>query len=658
MRAVRSSLVSIPMPDGVVLSGRLWLPELAEGEHVPAILDCNPYRITDMSAIASERAFAYRAAHGYACLRIDLRGSGNSGGLLVDEYLPQEQSDNLVVIEWAASQSWSSGAVGWTGISWSGFAALQIAALRPSALKAIVTVCSTDDRYADDVHYRGGSVLGSDMLPWASTMLMLNALPPDPEVVGDGWREMWAHRLAGTPPAIDAWLQHQTNDDYWKQASVCEDFTAVRVPTLVVGGWADGYVDAVFRLMDGLECPRKAIIGPWGHGSPHAAEPGPAIGFLQEELRWFGHWLKGEPTGVMDEPPFRAWLQDHVPPATSYNARPGAWAGFEWPLPVRQSRSFLVGGGLTESPGSARTAAVPRSLADGLGAGEWCPSGTPGDFPGDQSALNAAWCSYTSPVLTSEVSILGNPMAELSLSSSQPAAEVIVRLCDVASDGSATLVSRGVLNLRHVESHELPKNLVPGETFRASVQLKATSYRFPVGHRISVSLGGAYFPWIWPSPAAFELTLHEGAGSFLTLPVLESGGRPVLFAEPAQNPPPAFEIQDAPELSRELSHDKSTGRSWLTAHGKAPTVRLRDSGIEFGSARTNTFEVRADDPLAARVTCSNSAFRRRRDWQVRVQTHSEMWATETHFVVTTRLQAFESEKLTYDSERRFEFPRQ
>lgn len=645
------------MADGVRLSGRLWLPDLADGERVPVIVDCNPYRITDMSAVGSERAFAYRAAHGYACLRVDLRGSGNSEGLLLDEYLPQEQADNLAVIEWAASQPWSSGAVGWTGVSWSGFAALQIASLRPPALKAIVSICSTDDRYADDVHFRGGSVLGSDMLSWASTMLMLNALPPDPEVVGEDWREMWSHRLAGTPPAIEAWLSHQTRDAYWKRASVCENFPAIQAATLVVGGWSDGYVDAVARLMDGLECPKRAIVGPWGHGSPHSAAPGPSIGFLQEELRWFDHWLKGAENGVMDEPLFRAWLQDPVPPAVSYDVRPGRWRGFSWPPPVSGSRLFLADRVLTDSAGSAQLSAVPRRLADGLGAGEWCPSGTPGDFPGDQAMLDASWLTYTSQPLLDDVEVLGNPAAELLLSSDEPAAEVIVRLCHVAPDGSSTLVSRGVLNLRHRGSHEFPEDLIPGKTYRVVVPLNATSYRFPVGHRLRVSIGGGYFPWVWPSARPFEVTLHEGERSFVTLPILASDGSPVSFAEPAQAPPPMFEMLGAPELSREVGHDIITGESRLNTRGKAPSVRLNESGIDFGSERTNGFEVKANDPLSAKVTCSNSAFRRRGEWDVRVETHSEMWATETHFIATTRLHAFEAQTLTYESERRFEIPR-
>src|SRR3546814_10662808 len=96
------------------------------------------------------------AARGYACVRVDIRGNGESDGLMQDEYLPQELSDGVEVIAWLAAQPWCNGSVGMLGITWGGFNGLQIAALRPPALKAVITMCSTDDRYAEDIKQRGG----------------------------------------------------------------------------------------------------------------------------------------------------------------------------------------------------------------------------------------------------------------------------------------------------------------------------------------------------------------------------------------------------------------------------------------------------------------------------------------------------------------------
>ena len=252
-RAVREiENVWIPLSDGARLAARLWLPEDAERDPVPAILEYLPYRKRDFTATRDELTHAYFAGHGYACIRVDLRGSGDSECLLWGEYLKQEQDDALEVIDWIARQPWSTGAVGMIGISWGGFNGLQVAARRPPALKAIITVCSTDDRYADDVHYIGGALLQNN-LTWGSTMLAYMTRPPDPALVGERWREMWLERLRNLPLLVAEWLGHQRRDEFWKHGSVCEDFSDIMCAVYAVGGWTDGYPNAIPRLLAGLE---------------------------------------------------------------------------------------------------------------------------------------------------------------------------------------------------------------------------------------------------------------------------------------------------------------------------------------------------------------------------------------------------------------------
>ena len=181
----------IPLSDGSRLCARVWLPESASWRPVPAILEYLPYRRGDVTALEDSLIHPYFAARGYASVRVDIRGSGDSDGILTDEYSEQEHRDALEVIGWLAEQPWCSGAVGMMGISWSGFNSLQVAALRPPALRAIITACSTDDRYDNDVHYYGGVPLGYYLLPWASAMMAFNVRPPDPAIVGDRWRELW-----------------------------------------------------------------------------------------------------------------------------------------------------------------------------------------------------------------------------------------------------------------------------------------------------------------------------------------------------------------------------------------------------------------------------------------------------------------------------------
>jgi putative CocE/NonD family hydrolase len=203
--------VWIPMPDGTRLHARVWAP--ATDEPVPALLEYLPYRLDDWTAPRDSERHPWYAAHGYASIRVDIRGTGSSDGLFVDEYSAQE---------------WCTGAVGVFGISWGGFNGLQLAARAPEALKAVVTVCSTDDRFDDDVHYMGGAVLGIDMAAWGATMFAFNSRPPRPEVVGDGWVERWRERLEANRPMTPTWLAHQERDDYWRHGSVCEDRFSTR----------------------------------------------------------------------------------------------------------------------------------------------------------------------------------------------------------------------------------------------------------------------------------------------------------------------------------------------------------------------------------------------------------------------------------------------
>lgn len=638
--------VWITTRDGTRLAARVWRPA-DSSVPVPAIVDCHPYRLSDSSVVHDAVTYGWFASHGYACVRVDLRGSGNSDGLLLDEYLPQEQLDTCDVIEWVAQQPWCTGSVGHIGISWGGFAGLQVAAHRPPALKALITICASDDRYADDVHYRGGAVLANDMLPWASMTFMLNGLPPDPAVAGPNWRTTWHERLQNTPPFIEAWLRHGTRDDYWRQGSVCERFDDIEVPTFAVGGWNDGYVDAVLRLLGGLSSPARGLIGPWSHGSPEQGVPGPAIGFLQEALRWWDHWLKGVDRGVLDEPVLRAWLQDPVTPAPYVAERPGRWVGLDPRTDTESATWFAVQGGALSSTaagdGSTISARTPQSL--GLDAGAWCPGGLPGDWPGDQRRDDGAALSFTSAPLNDAVEIVGNPRMRLAVTADQPRANVVVRVCDVAPDGTSLLVSRGVLDLTHRTGHHQSEPLVPGERIEVSVPLKAVAHRFPAGHRLRVSVHTTYWPWIWPTVDDVDVLVHLDGATHLSLPVLcRSSDRPIRFDAPEQAAPPDVEQLRPPSLARTIQRDVLTGEHELEIVRVAPTTRLLGTGTELGFEDRTVFRITDGAPLTASVRCENRAFRRRSDWNVSVHTVSEMTADRDHFNVDLSLTAFEGDQ--------------
>lgn len=211
--------VWIELSDGCKLAARLWLPP-EDKCPVPAILEYLPYRRRDRHRGDDAILHLAFASSGYAAIRVDMRGAGDSDGIMIDEYTQREWEDAVEVISWISRQPWCSGAVGMVGLSWSGFNSLQVAALAPPALKAIVTTCASDDRYADDMLYMGGCLL-NDNLQYGSTLLAGLAMPPDPLIVGNRWRDMWLERLSAIeiPPA-GRWMQHSNRDAYWRSGSV------------------------------------------------------------------------------------------------------------------------------------------------------------------------------------------------------------------------------------------------------------------------------------------------------------------------------------------------------------------------------------------------------------------------------------------------------
>jgi uncharacterized protein len=636
----------IPLADGTRLAARMWLPADAEQAPVPAILEYLPYRKGDAFAERDSRHHPYWAGHGYAGVRVDLRGSGDSDGILPDEYSSQEQDDALEVLAWLAAQPWCTGAVGMFGISWGGFNGLQVAARRPPELKAVISMCASDDRYADDVHYAGGCVLGVDMLQWAATMLTLTAMPPDPAAVGEGWRETWMERMAGTPAYTEAWLGHQRRDDYWRHGSVCEDYAAIEAPVYAIGGWADGYTNAIPRLLAGLPGPRRGLIGPWSHAFPQDGEPGPTIGFLQECLRWWDHWLKGDDTGVMDEPMLRAWMQDSVAPAGHHAHRPGRWvAEREWPSPQIVTEALALAA-------EERELVLRSPETTGVDAGAWCPDGGLGDWPVDQRAEDGRSLAFTLAPLEEPLEILGFAEVELELAVDRPLALVAVRLCDVAPDGASLLVTRGLLNLTHRHGHAEPAPLEPGRRYAVRVRLDAIAHAFPAGHRLRVAVSTAYWPWAWPSPEPVTLTLFAGPGSRLLLPVRprrdEEDATLPAFAEPEEAAPLEVEVLRPGQTSRTLTRDLASG-----AHEIAFTWdvgghrRLVEARTEMEDENVTTYRIVEGDPLSASVHCRCSSALGREEWRTRVETESRMTASAEEFLVTHALDAYEGEERVY-----------
>ncbi|HVS03078.1 MAG TPA: CocE/NonD family hydrolase, partial [Thermoanaerobaculia bacterium] len=623
----------IPMPDGGRLAARTWLPAGAESAPVPAILEYIPYRKRDFTRGRDEPMYRYFAGHGYAAVRVDLRGSGDSDGVLVDEYSEQELADAEAVIGWIAAQPWCSGRVGMMGISWGGFNALQVAARRPPALGAVISLCSTDDRYADDAHYMGGCLLNEN-LTWGSVLLTFNAYPPDPAIVGERWREMWRQRLDHATLFPAEWMRHPFRDDYWRRGSVCEDYPAIACPVWAVGGWADGYSNAVPRLVAGLAGPRRGLVGPWAHTFPQDGVPGPAIGFLQEALRWWDRWLQPEPSPQPEEPPYRVWMQESVPPRSFYAQRPGRWVAEDsWPSPRVLDQSLaLEPGRLVATAEVAAELTFTSPQTTGLAAGEWCGFGAEGEAPLGQREDDGKSLTFDGEPLAQRLEVLGAPRATLELAVDQPVALVAARLCDVAPDGASTRVTYGLLNLTHRDSHQRPAPLEPGRRYRVQVPLNHCAHAFPPGHRLRLALSTTYWPIAWPAPEPFRLTVFT-LGSALVLPVRtprasDAALRP--FPAPEAAPTPEHTILHAARLRRTIERDLRTHRTTYTLESDggdfagAAVARVHAIGLDLGHTLAKRFSIDDHDPLSAVAEVEQRALLRRDGWEVRVETRTRL----------------------------------
>ena len=642
----------ITLKDGTKLAARMWIPKDAEKKPVPAILEYLPYRKRDGTYVRDALTHPYLAGHGYAAIRVDMRGNGDSDGLMLDEYARQEQDDAVELIAWIAAQGWCSGKVGMMGISWGGFNALQVAARKPPALKAIVTLCSTDDRYADDVHYKGGAVL-SEMLGWASTMFGYSSRPPDPKIVGNRWRKMWMERLENEPMLAIPWLSHQTRDSYWKHGSVCENFGAIEAATLIVGGWNDAYTNAVPRLMKGLRAPCKAIIGPWAHKYPHFAIPEPRIGFLQEMLRWWDAWLKGEPTGVSRDPAYRTYIMDAYKPAATPAAIAGRWVTDQaWGAGNVEVRTwYLNKDGIGGAPDDETPLTNRSAQTTGKDGGEYCIIWLGPEFPGDQASDDAQSLCFDSPELQTGMDIVGAPAVELEVSADKPVVNLAVRLNDVWPTGEVSRITYGVLNLTHRASHEYPAAMTPGSRVKVKIQLDDIAWRIPKGHKLRLAISTSYWPMIWPAPEAATVTVYAGASKLL-MPLRKqiADEAPVVWPEAEAAPAAKRKELTRPFNTRETTKVELTGELRTEIVDDFGTYEIAPHGLIHHGVGREIFTIRASDPLSARMETHWTEEQRRGAWSTRTETYSRMTATKTHWVIWGKLEAFEGKKKVFTRE--------
>jgi putative CocE/NonD family hydrolase len=642
------------MPDGSRLGARLWLPD--SEKPCPAILEYLPYRKDDYSAKRDSNTIAHFAKHQYACVRVDMRGSGSSDGILYDEYTDQEIDDGIAVIEWIAAQSWCNGKVATMGISWGGITGLQLAQRAPSALKTIIVLGATDQRYYDDAGYYLGCMVGQT-LGWAAIMFGYSTRPPDPELVGQNWKTLWLERLENTPHYLERWFEHQHNDDYWLHNSVDTDYEAIKIPVYAVGGHADCWPNTVPRLLQNLQVPVRGLQGAWCHRYPHLGIPGPTVDFLSDAIRWLDQWLKDDETGIMEEAQYQVFLQDSVKPQTYYDERPGRWIGLNsWPSDQIDTEIFHLGPGrLSKESVSVQSMGICSPQTTGQLSGEYMPwfsFGPAEELPGDQQQEDAGSLVFDTDKLTRPLEILGNAVAALKLSSDQPQALVAARLCDVWPDGSSTLITRGILNLSQRNGKSKPESMNPGGKVEVEVELNHSAYVVPTGHRLRLAISTSYWPMAWPSPTNSQVTVYSGS-SALNLPVIRKNAEtaPLTdFGKSEIGEPELTTVLRPVSQNREIRHDTEQNLDVLEIVADNGKTRFEETGMEMGSKSLHRFSIDESDPLSAIAEYDWEWEYGRGDWQTRTHTYTRITCDRTHFYLHAVSTAWESEQRIFQKQ--------
>lgn len=596
----------IPMPDGVALAATLYLPPDADANPVPVVLEYLPYRKDDATGRNLELN-SYLTRRGFAGARVDIRGTGQSEGELPEaEYTEQEQLDAEAVIAWLAGQPWCTGAVGMWGISWGGFNSIQMAMRQPPppALKAIIAVEASDDMFHDDVHYIDG-LLHLD--EYVVMIDQLNMLPPSPEFPLD---EETLKRRFDSEPWFSKWLGLQQDGPFWLRNSLRTDYSKLAVPAFLITGWWDGYRDSVFRMAQHCDVPVKALIGPWNHTWPHQAVPGPPAEWRGHAVRWWEHWLKGNDTGMLDEPMADVYVQTWRPPDPELTELPGYWRTETALPPERTEQQVLYcgpGRALAASPGPDQTVQLRYVPSAGVEAGHWW-----GELTSDQRGADAYSLVFDSEPLAADTEILGFCRVEIYGRADASPLHWFARVSDVAPDGTTTLVAGGGRSERPDPLRD-PAAPVPGpggvgseaEPDWLPLPLHACSWVFPAGHRIRLAISNAMWPMIWPTPHPATATLRLGAtGTRLVLPVV-----PADPADPSRPAPVFAELEEGESLPGESYWGAVLPVRWTLIRDDAGNASISwrgTAGNEFGWGRVVDeeylrYEVRDDDPAHARA---------------------------------------------------------
>jgi len=652
----------IPLASGERLAARLWLPQMPGNQTVPGVMDFFIYRKSDINVVRDSMTYAYLAGHGYACVKVDCRGTGDSDGIQTDQFSPQYVEDALEALAWVARQSWCSGKVGMMGLSWPGHMCLQVAARKPPELGAIVPMDAADDRYSNKYH--GGCLLHY-AFSISTALLGMHARPPNPGHVGERWRSMWQERVNSATVCLENWLAHPDRDEYWVAGSVMERYAEMSAPVYASCGLADpGYAVCVPRMLEGVKGPRKVLLGPWAHRMPHFAIPGPGTDFLHEVRRWFDQCLKGIDNGVLDEPMIRSWIYDAAPPATQLENYGGRWISeVAWPgIAAPVLRFAICADGLKPQAGAEIPVSVQSPLTVGSAGGEWMPWFVAGNGPelsGDQRADDAMSACFDSAPLDAPIDLFGEVQVRLDVAADQAEAQIALRLCSVAPDGSSRRLAFGLLDLGHREGNATRLPVEPGERYRIALAMLPAACHVPRGHRFRLAASTSYWPMIWPARHPVKLTLFAGSGT-LGLPIRQArtGDVPGLsLGEPTVAPGTPATVLRQPGVSRRLTQDLASGRTELVIDEDGGRTRLDDRAIEIEWSGRRTTSIRPEEPLTASAYAEWTWKLCFGNIETSTYANTRLSATLDSFVIEARVEAREGDRLVAEKTIKKTIPR-
>ncbi len=642
----------ITLKDGTKLAARVWIPDGADNVPVPVVLEYLPYRKRDFERQRDTGWAEAFVPYGFAFVRVDIRGSGDSDGVLLGEYLQQEQDDVLEVIAWLAGRPWSNGSVGMRGISWGGFDSLQAAALAPPALKAIIPQCATDNRYTDDAHYVGGA-LTLDNYDWGAEFKTVLVGPPDPAIVGERWREMWLKRLNATPPILAEWLSHQRYDGFWQHGSVATNYSSIKCPVYAVGGQIDSYRDFLPRLLGNLRVPRKGLMGPWGHKYPQLADAGPGLDWVTEEVRWWTQWLRGIDTGIMDEPMLRVFMEERTAAEVWPSDVPGRWVTEStWPSANIAPKNFYLNPeGLADKPGPEVIRVCRSQETLGLTKREWFPWNLNIDLPPDQTPDDKRSLTFDTGPLGDDLEIVGRPLALIRVSASEPVAKLVVRINEVTPDGKSWSVSYGVLNLTHRDGHESPAPLEPHRRYDVEVGCYFTAHRFKKGNRIRVAISESLWPMLWPSPRPVTLGISLGA-SRLSLPVrpndAESASMPIALLKDRVRAKVEANAEDLKNQSIVKTGPNADGEVYLHKRLRDAPETLTDIRTTMSGGSDWYMSIKEGNPNSSKWRLEWFSHLKRDAWDTTIRSTLELTSTAEEFRMQESVQALEGDKVVFE----------